>query len=134
MKSNSDTQFTQKDARGKHTAAPGYEAGNHWVVCDMCGFDIRAKDIKKTWDNRLVCPMDWEPRQPQDFVRSREDNIRALDPVRPPPEDVFIAACSTTESGVAGMAVCNDAVCNNSCGRAIPGGGIPSGSFNTNTL
>ena len=44
------------NARGKHTKAPGYQPGNHWVVCDSCGFDIRAKDIRMSWDGRALCP------------------------------------------------------------------------------
>lgn len=88
-KPNADTVIPRGNYRGKHTGK-SYEPKNHWVVCDVCGFDIRAKDIRMTWDNRAVCPSDWEPRHPQDFVRSKYDHIRANDPVRPPPEDIFI--------------------------------------------
>ena len=90
-KTNEDTKHSNRNARGKHVPGCGYQPLNHWVVCDSCGFDIRAEDIKKTWDNRMVCPADWEPRHPQDFVRSREDMIAAEDPVRPPPSDIFIS-------------------------------------------
>lgn len=74
---------------GKHTRNPGYRPGNHWVVCDRCGFDIRASEARETWDGLVVCPEDWEPRHPQDFVRGREDKQAAEDPVRPRPDNTF---------------------------------------------
>jgi hypothetical protein len=44
----------------------------------------------ETWDNLVVCPNDWEPRHPQDFVRGREDDTSAKGLVRPEPPDQFI--------------------------------------------
>lgn len=60
-------------SHGKHTRNPGYIPGDHWVTCDRCGFHIRASDAMETWDGLIVCPEDWEPRHPQDFVRTRAD-------------------------------------------------------------
>lgn len=132
-KTNEDTKTPRGNFRGKHTGNQGYQPMNHWVVCDSCGFDIRAKDIRETWDHRMVCPSDWEPRHPQDFVRSKHDRIGAEEPVRPPPQDLFISTCGLGITSVSSMAVCSESVCNDACGRAIPGGGIPAGTF-TNTL
>ncbi len=70
-----------------HSKNPGYQAGNHWFTCDVCGFDFRAGEGKKRWDNKWVCEKDWETRQPQDFVRGRKDKIFPDDPVRPQPTD-----------------------------------------------
>jgi len=73
----------QSNKRGKHTLwGGGYQPGNHWVECEVCGCDIRAFDIKLRWDGLRVCPDDWETRHPQDFVRGRHDDIRAKEPVR----------------------------------------------------
>lgn len=66
-----------------------YKPGDHLVTCDRCGFTIYASESKKTWDGLIVCPEDWEPRHPQDFVRGKEDK-QSVDNARPRPADVFI--------------------------------------------
>lgn len=66
-----------------------YTPGDYYCLCDRCGFKIRRSDAKKTWDNLIVCPNDFEERHPQDFVRGRKDKIYVDDP-RPEPEDVFL--------------------------------------------
>lgn len=83
-------------SRGRN---PGYQAGNHWVICDRCGVAVRSKEIKKTWDGLAVCDDDWEPRHPQDFVRGREDNITPQGPVRPEPRDINIEPPFEDRSG-----------------------------------
>lgn len=77
----------RKNARGKKTRNPGYVPGDHWVSCDVCGCAVRSSDSMRTWDNRVVCPDDWEPRHEQDFVRSREDKQTPQGNVRPEPVD-----------------------------------------------
>ena len=69
---------------------PGYQPGNHWGICDRCGFAYRASELKKTWDGLFVCEEDWEPRHPQDFVRGRADKITPSGPIRPDPEETFV--------------------------------------------
>lgn len=81
----------KKNVRNKKTRNPGYEPGNHWVICDRCGIAVRAEDAMKTWDNLVVCPNDWEQRHPQDFVRGKQDDQAAKDPVRPEPSDTFVS-------------------------------------------
>ncbi len=71
-----------------HPRSPGYIPGDHWVTCDRCGFDVRSSRARKTWDGLVVCPDDWEPRHPQDFVRGREDRQAAQGLVRPEPAEV----------------------------------------------
>lgn len=124
-----DTYHARGNLRGKHTKAPGYQPGNHWVVCDSCGFDIRAFDIKETWDGRLVCPADWEPRHPQDFVRSKEDRIAAEQPIRTEPEPIFIGD-DCNNSAVAGIGICGIMICGIGCGK-VPEGFIPTVPTNT---
>lgn len=132
-RTNEDTRTPRGNFRGKHTPGAGYQPLNHWVVCDSCGFDIRAQDIRETWDHRLVCPSDWEPRHPQDFVRSKYDDMSAKGPVRPPAPDVFIDTCDIAITAICDLAICDLAICDDSCGRAVQGGGIPAGTF-INTL
>ena len=67
-----------------------YKPGRHYVVCDICGFEFYDDEVKTTWDGKVVCEKDWEPRHPQDFVRARPDKISADEPRRPEPEDVFV--------------------------------------------
>ena len=132
-KTNEDTKTPRGNFRGKHTASPGYQPMNHWVVCDSCGFDIRAEDIKETWDHRMVCPSDWEPRHPQDFVRSKQDHIRAEGPVRPDPTPIFIHDGCDETSAISGIAIAGILVSGTGeCRQVLPP--IPAGTFGTNTL
>lgn len=59
-----------------HSRNPGYQPGNHWMVCDVCGFDYRSSEMRKRWDGAWVCRKDWESRHPQDFVKGRRDKMR----------------------------------------------------------
>lgn len=131
-KTNEDTRTPRGNFRGKHVPGAGYQPLNHWVVCDSCGFDIRAEDIRETWDHRLVCPADWEPRHPQDFVRSKYDDMSAKGPVRPPTTDIFIDdGCDDTTS-ISGIAISGLAISGTSgCREILPL--IPTGTFD-NTL
>lgn len=72
------------------TRNPGFKPGDHWVQCDKCSKILRSSKARITWDNLIVCPKDWEPRHPQDMIRSKEDNQAAKGLVRPESDDVFI--------------------------------------------
>ena len=39
-------------------------------LCDICGFKCKAEDMLLRWDGFMVDRKCWEPRQPQDFLRS----------------------------------------------------------------
>lgn len=69
---------------------PGYNPGDHWGICDVCGFAYRQKDLRLRWDNAVVCKNDWEIRHPQDFLKARSENPSPKGLVRPEPEDQFI--------------------------------------------
>ena len=91
-------------ARWKKTLNPGWIPGGHWVICDMCGCAIRNFDAKKTWDGLVVCPDDWEPRHPQDFIRGIPDDSSPKGLVRTEPQDTFVSlsyasATSTVPDG-----------------------------------
>lgn len=85
-----DIQYTGKDTTNQHNKNPGYKPGNHWVECQVCGFELRSKDAKMRWDGVIVCPSDWEPRQPQDFVRSKEDSTKPDGLVTGKAEEIFV--------------------------------------------
>jgi hypothetical protein len=115
---------------GKHTRNSGYKPGNHWVVCDVCGFDIRAADAMERWDGLIVCPEDYEERHPQDYVRVTKDTIAAQGYVRTEPTDIFTTGFCETRSSDAGEATAGCAIAGYSDGNANL---IPSGTFR-NTL
>ena len=49
--------------------------GDYNAVCFECGRKRKASTLRKHWQGYYVCPEHWEPRQPQDFVRSIPDVI-----------------------------------------------------------
>lgn len=65
-----------------------YVSGEWNVICDSCGKKIKAHEAKQRWDGLIVCPNDFEMRQPQDFVKARADKI-TVPFTRPRPTDIF---------------------------------------------
>lgn len=59
-----------------------YIKGDHWMVCEICGFNFRRSQMKETWDGLWVCEADWEPKHPQLSVKGKKDDQR-VDVVRP---------------------------------------------------
>lgn len=74
-----------------------YEKGTWNVVCDECGRCFRSYQLMKRWDGFMVCSEDWEPRQPQDFVRGVADK-QAPPWTKPESSDTFINLCTLTGS------------------------------------
>lgn len=69
--------------------ADWYKSGSWNAICEVCGIKVKATSLRKRWDGVMVCPRDWEPRQPQDFVRGVKDNPSV--PIsRPEASDSFI--------------------------------------------
>jgi len=66
-----------------------YDSGDHYVICDRCGFKVRRSQARRTWDNLIVCPVDFEERHPQDFRTGRKDKIYVDEP-RSEPENTFL--------------------------------------------
>jgi hypothetical protein len=52
---------------------PRYDRGDWNTICDVCGREYKASQLKQRWDGLKTCNDDWEPRQPQDFVRGVAD-------------------------------------------------------------
>lgn len=50
-----------------------YRKGDWNAICYVCGFQRKASEMHLRWDGVYVCQQDWEPRQPQDFVRGVPD-------------------------------------------------------------
>lgn len=67
----------------------GYRPGDWLCVCQRCGFDYFASQIRREWTGLLVCPECHEDRHPQEFVRGKAD--RQTVPFSSPPGDpVFV--------------------------------------------
>ena len=63
--------------------------GDWNAVCDICAQKYKSSQMKKRWDGLMVCPNDWEPRHPQDFLRAVPDR-QAVPWSRPETPDVFV--------------------------------------------
>lgn len=73
------------------------------AICDRCGFEYFNYQLKKEWQGLMTCQNCWEPRHPQDFVRSKKDD-QTVPWSRPEPEDIFIQVCDIVKSsGYAGL-------------------------------
>ncbi len=62
---------------------------SHRVICDRTGFERHIEDCRYEWTGALVMKEEWEPRQPQDFVRGVPDG-RPVKDIRPDSKPEFI--------------------------------------------
>jgi hypothetical protein len=87
-----------------------YNSGDWNCLCDVCGKKLKASETLHRWDGFIVCKDDWEPRQPQDFVKARTDHI-SVPFSRPEATDTFVVCNAFTRQGVAdsGTADCAQA-------------------------
>ncbi len=74
-----------------------YVPGDHYLICDECGFKVRASETRKRWDGLRVCTKDWEPRHPQDFVKGRKDR-QTVPNARPEGADTYLEIGDVTEA------------------------------------
>jgi hypothetical protein len=100
-----------------------YKHGDFNAICEVCGQKWKASKMRKRWDGAMVCPKDWEPRHPQDFVRAIPDK-QSTPWSRPEAVDYFLPFCNG-RSAIPGLA---------EPGCAIPGDAtiydtVPSGTF-----
>jgi len=74
----------------RHKIKPG-----DWLsVCDRSGFVNYASRMRKEWNNLRVLDRFWEIRQPQDFVRGKQDH-QAAPHTRPRGVDTFVGPLTT---------------------------------------
>jgi hypothetical protein len=78
---------------------PNYYTKGDWnAICDACGMQFKASELRKRWDGLMVHSTCWEPRQPQDFVRGVAD-IQVPPWTRPESTDIFSRTIVTPGSG-----------------------------------
>ena len=73
--------------------------GDYNSICDVCGRKFKFSRLRQKWDNTWACEQDWEPRQPQDYLRGIPDNM-SVPLSRPDPPNLFIQDEIVTESPV----------------------------------
>jgi hypothetical protein len=81
---------------------PTYLRGDWKALCDVCGRQVKASELRQRWDGFKVDDRCWEPRQPQDFVRGVAD-YQAPPFTRPEPEWIFIEILPQNDN----LKVCN---------------------------
>lgn len=91
-----------------HPKNPGYQPGNHWVECEVCGFDYRQDVMRERWDGVIVCPQDYETRHPQDFVRAKEDDQAARGVVNPATTENYTTDLPASQYTVPGSSFNHD--------------------------
>jgi hypothetical protein len=68
-----------------------YRPGDHFVICDRCGFRRYASDCRMTWDNFFVCADTcWEPKHEMFSPPKPLNEKQKVSPHRPESEDAFI--------------------------------------------
>ena len=53
--------------------------------------NFRVDELKTEWTGMMVAPEEWEPRHPQEYVKSRGGE-KEYGPQNPEPDDNFLAA------------------------------------------
>ncbi len=72
---------------------PTWNPGDYKAICDVCGFLKKGSEMRMRWDEAFVCADTcWEPRHPQDFIRTINGEGRAVSPARPEQGDQFQAS------------------------------------------
>jgi hypothetical protein len=75
-----------------------WKPNDYNALCDVCGWKFKASELKRRWDGLMCCSEDWEPRQPQDFVRGVRDQ-KKLPFTRPEATDTFVEPGDVKASG-----------------------------------
>lgn len=63
--------------------------GDYNCICALTGRKFKRSQCRKRWDNQIVRKESWEPRHPQDFLRTRPERQDVEDP-RTRPENDFL--------------------------------------------
>jgi hypothetical protein len=75
--------------RGENKGGTWYQPGGWNRICDRTGFKVKASQTEREWNNLIVRKESYEPRQPQDLLRSHPDRQHVPDP-RSEGTDVFL--------------------------------------------
>lgn len=67
-----------------------YLPGAYNQICDRTGFKQKSTMTRREWTGQTVRIESWEPRHPQDLIRSVKDDQSVENP-NPPAPDKFLA-------------------------------------------
>ena len=71
-----------------------YISGDHWKICDICGFKRRKSETRKMWNGLIACiDTCFDTRHPQDKVKAVRDNQSVKD-ARPRQSNRFVSTAS----------------------------------------
>lgn len=68
------------------TKARRYVAGDHKVLCDICGLTYMRSQTRLQWNNLLACDDCFDPKHPQLNIRGKADK-QSVDIARPESEN-----------------------------------------------
>lgn len=51
-----------------------YKPGEWNACCDVCSFKFKSSELRRRWDNLMVCDKDYEERHPQDLIRVPQEH------------------------------------------------------------
>jgi hypothetical protein len=69
-----------------------FKKGDWNALCPVCGFQFKASQLRKRWDGVMVCRKDWEPRHPQDFLKTIPEKNPPW--TQPEPTDRFVTVAA----------------------------------------
>lgn len=69
-----------------------FKHGSWNVICDVCGVRFKADQVRKRWDNLIVCDKDWEADHPQKYIRARADP-KPVPYIRTEPTGLEVTVC-----------------------------------------
>ena len=67
-----------------------YKIGDHYCICDRCGFRRYASEMRKEWNGSFVCLECFDPKHPQYVEPTSRHERQKVDISRPEGEPVFI--------------------------------------------
>jgi hypothetical protein len=73
--------------------------GDYNAICDVCGRKFKFSRLRQKWDNTWACEQDWEPRQPQDYLKGIKDNM-SVPLSRPDPPALFLDEIIVTQTPI----------------------------------
>ena len=80
--------------------------GDWNCICQVCGQKWKSSFIKQRWDGAMVCPNDFELRNPQEFAKAIPDP-QPVPFTLPAPQQVYVGPACTPEgmSAIPGLSV-----------------------------
>lgn len=69
--------------------SPPYKPGQHFALCDLCGYRFLSGELRKDYRGMMVCKDDYETRHPQESIKVKKERIKVDNP-RPQTADRFL--------------------------------------------